>query len=426
MQFIDRTKVIVKAGDGGHGKSAFRREKFVPKGGPAGGDGGRGGDVIFIVDQNMNTLLDFRYHRKFAAENGENGDIKNQYGANAPACFVKVPPGTIVKDEATGEVLADLTEIGQQAVVAKGGRGGRGNAKFANSANRAPTFAEFGEPGESKRLILELKLLADVGLVGYPSVGKSSLVASCSAARPEIAEYHFTTITPVLGVVKTDYEKSFVMADIPGLIEGAADGVGLGHDFLRHVERTKLILHLVDASGLEGRDPVEDYYKINVELKKYSEKIARRNQILVANKMDLPEAQENLPRLRELAEKEGMKLFPISAATREGVAELIAYVGEWLDNYVPEIETEDEVKVYDENKEDPEKITIKRDISGDFVVSGKALEKLVAMTNFLNDEALRRFQYIWRIKGIDEKLKERGIKEGQTVHIGEMEFEWRE
>ena len=426
MQFIDRTKVIVKAGDGGHGKSAFRREKFVPKGGPAGGDGGRGGDVILIVDQNMNNLLDFRYHRKFKADNGENGDIKNQYGANAPACYVKVPAGTIVKDEATGEVLADLTEIGQQAVVAKGGRGGRGNAKFANSANRAPTFAEFGEPGESKTLILELKLLADVGLVGYPSVGKSSLVASCSAARPEIAEYHFTTITPVLGVVKTDYEKSFVMADIPGLIEGAADGVGLGHDFLRHVERTKLILHIVDASGLEGRDPVEDYYKINVELKKYSEKIARRTQILVANKMDLPEAQENLPRLKELAEKEGLKLFAISAATREGLTELISYVGEWLDNYVPEIETEEEVKVYDENKEDPEKITIKRDISGDFVVSGKALEKLVAMTNFLNDEALRRFQYIWRIKGIDEKLKARGIKEGETVHIGSMEFEWRE
>lgn len=426
MQFIDRTKVIVKAGDGGHGKSAFRREKFVPKGGPAGGDGGRGGDVIFIVDQNMNTLLDFRFHRKFKADNGENGDIKNQYGANAPACFVKVPPGTIVKDEATGEVLADLTEIGQQAVVAKGGRGGRGNAKFANSANCAPTFAEFGEPGESKNLILELKLLADVGLVGYPSVGKSSLVASCSAARPEIAEYHFTTITPVLGVVKTDYEKSFVMADIPGLIEGAADGVGLGHDFLRHVERTKLILHIVDASGLEGRDPVEDFYKINVELKKYSEKIARRTQILVANKMDLPEAQENLPKLQELAEKEGMKLFAISAATREGVQDLISYVGEWLDNYVPEPEAEEEVKVYDENKEDPEKITIKRDISGDFVVSGKALEKLVAMTNFLNDEALRRFQYIWRIKGIDEKLKARGIKEGDTVHIGSMEFEWHE
>ena len=426
MQFIDRTKVSVKAGDGGHGKSAFRREKFVPLGGPAGGDGGRGGDVIFIVDQNMNTLLDFRYHRKFTAKNGENGDIKNQYGANAPACYVKVPAGTVVKDEETGEVLADLTEPGQEAVIAKGGRGGRGNAKFANSANRAPTFAEFGEPGESKKLILELKLLADVGLVGYPSVGKSSLVASCSAARPEIAEYHFTTITPVLGVVKTDYEKSFVMADIPGLIEGAAEGVGLGHDFLRHVERTKLILHLVDASGLEGRDPVEDYHKINKELKKYSEKIARRTQILVANKMDLREAQENLPRLRELAEREGLKLFAISAATREGLSELIDYVGQWLENYVPEPEAEDTQVIYDEDKEDPEQVTVKRDMSGDFVVTGKALEKLVAMTNFQNDEALRRFQYIWRIKGIDEKLKERGVREGDTVHIGEMEFEWHE
>ncbi len=426
MQFIDRTKVICKAGDGGHGKSAFRREKFVPNGGPSGGDGGRGGDVIFVVDPNMNTLLDFRFHRKFNGKNGENGDIKNQYGANAPACYVKVPAGTIVKDEETGEVLADLTEIGQEAVICKGGRGGRGNAKFANSANRAPTFAEFGEPGEARNLILELKLLADVGLVGYPSVGKSSLVASCSAARPEIAEYHFTTITPVLGVVKTDYEKSFVMADIPGLIEGAADGVGLGHDFLRHVERTKLILHIVDASGLEGRDPVEDYYKINAELKKYSEKIARRTQILVANKMDIPEAVENIPRLKKLAEEEGLKFFEISAATRQGVSELISYVGEWLDNYVEEPEAEEDVKVYDENAEDPEKVTISRDISGDFVVSGKSLEKLVAMTNFLNDEAVRRFQYIWRIKGIDSKLKAKGIKEGDTVHIGAMEFEFRE
>ena len=423
MQFIDRTRVIVKAGDGGHGKSAFRREKFVPKGGPAGGDGGRGGDIIFVVDPNSNTLLDFRYHRKFQAKNGENGDIKNQYGANAPACYVKVPAGTVVRDEDTGELLADLTEIGQEAVICRGGRGGRGNAKFANAANRAPTFAEFGEPGEARNL---MKLLADVGLVGYPSVGKSSLVASCSAARPEIAEYHFTTITPVLGVVKTDYEKSFVMADIPGLIEGAAEGVGLGHDFLRHVERTKLILHLVDASGLEGRDPVDDYHTINAELRKYSEKIARRTQILVANKIDLPEARANLPRLQKLADEEGLKFFAISAATHQGVPELIRYVGEWLDQYVEEPETEEEVKVYDENKEDPEKVTISRDIRGDFVVSGKALEKLVAMTNFLNDEAVRRFQYIWRIKGIDSKLKEKGIREGDTVHIGDMEFEYRE
>lgn len=426
MQFIDRTRVIVKAGDGGHGKSAFRREKFVPKGGPAGGDGGRGGDVVCIVDSNRNTLLDFRYHRKFQAKNGGNGDIKNQYGKNAETCFIKVPPGTIIKDEETGEQIADLTEIGQMAVVAKGGRGGRGNAKFANAANRAPTFAEFGEPGEARNLILELKLLADVGLVGYPSVGKSSLVASCSAARPEIADYPFTTITPVLGVVRTDYEKSFVMADIPGLIEGAADGVGLGHDFLRHVERTKLILHIVDAAGIEGRDPVEDYAKINVELKKYSEKIARRTQVLVANKIDLPEAQENLPRLKELAAREGLKFFPISAATREGIKELIAYVGEWLEDYVEEPETEMGEKRYEPMEEDPDHVTISRNDAGDFIVSGKALEKLVRMTNFSNDEAVRRFQYIWRIKGIDAKLIERGIKEGQTVRIGAMEFEYRE
>ena len=426
MQFIDRTPVIVEAGDGGHGKSAFRREKFVPKGGPAGGDGGRGGDIIFVVDQNLNTLLDFRYHRKFKAKNGENGDIKNQYGHNAPPCYVKVPAGTIVKDEATGEVLADLTEVGQQAVIAKGGRGGRGNAKFATAANRAPTFAEFGEPGEKRRLLVELKLLADVGLVGYPRVGKSSLIASVSAARPEIAEYHFTTITPVLGVVKTDYEKSFVMADIPGLIDGAAEGVGLGHDFLRHVERTKLILHIVDASGSEGRDPVEDYHKINHELAKYSEKIAKRTQILVANKMDLPSAQENLPRLQALADKEGIKLFAISAATHAGLKELIGYIGTWLDNYVEEPEQDETVKVYDANKEDPDKVTISRNDAGDYIVHGQAIEKLVAMTNFNNDEAVRRFQYIWRIKGIDEKLKERGIKEGQTVHIGDMEFEYRE
>ena len=427
MQFIDRAQITVKAGDGGHGKSAFRHEKFMPKGGPSGGDGGRGGDVIFRADRNLNTLLSFRYHRKFTAKNGENGEHKNQYGKNAQPLYVHVPPGTVVTDEKTGEVLADLSEADMEALIARGGRGGRGNAKFANAANRAPTFAEFGEPGESRRLILELKLLADVGLVGYPSVGKSSLVASCSAARPEIADYHFTTLTPVLGVVQTDYEKSFVMADIPGLIEGAADGVGLGHDFLRHVERTRLILHIVDASGLEGRDPVEDYHKINAELARYSEKIARRTQILVANKIDLPSSKEHLPRLRELAAREGLTFFAISAATRAGVQELIDHVGTWLDTHVPEPETEeDAVKVYDQNAIDDEDVTISRNDAGDFIVSGKALEKLVAMTNFNNDEAVRRFQYIWRLKGLDEKLRERGIKEGMTVHIGDMAFDYQE
>lgn len=427
MQFIDRTSITVKAGDGGNGKSAFRREKFVPKGGPSGGDGGRGADVVFVVDNNMNTLLYFRYHRRFKGENGENGDIKNQYGHNAPTCIVKVPPGTIVKDADTGEVIADLTAAGERVVVARGGRGGRGNAKFSSSQNRAPTFAELGEPGESRSLSLELKLLADVGLVGYPSVGKSSIIACVSAARPEIAEYHFTTLTPVLGVVRVDDERSFVMADIPGLIEGAADGAGLGHDFLRHVERTKVILHVVDASGVEGRDPVEDYHRINAELKKYSEKIARRTQILVANKMDLPSAGENYARLEKLAAAEGIAIFPVSAATREGLAALIAETAKALDRYVEEPEQTDGIKVYDADKdEDPERITITRNDRGDFIVSGKALEKLVAMTNFGNDEALRRFQYIWRMKGIDSRLKKRGIKEGDTVHIGAMEFEFRE
>ena len=427
MQFIDRTSITVKAGDGGNGKSAFRREKFVPKGGPSGGDGGRGADVVFVVDNNMNTLLYFRYHRRFKGENGENGDIKNQYGHNAPTCIVKVPPGTIVKDADTGEVIADLTAAGERVVVARGGRGGRGNAKFSSSQNRAPTFAELGEPGESRSLSLELKLLADVGLVGYPSVGKSSIIACVSAARPEIAEYHFTTLTPVLGVVRVDDERSFVMADIPGLIEGAADGAGLGHDFLRHVERTKVILHVVDASGVEGRDPVEDYHRINAELKKYSEKIARRPQILVANKMDLPGAGENYARLEKLAAAEGIAIFPVSAATREGLAALIAETAKALDRYVEEPEKTDGIKVYDADKdEDLERITITRNDRGDFIVSGKALEKLVAMTNFGNDEALRRFQYIWRMKGIDSRLKKRGIKEGDTVHIGAMEFEFRE
>lgn len=426
MQFIDRTRIRVIAGNGGHGKSAFRREKFIPKGGPSGGDGGRGANIVFVVDSNMNTLLDFRFNRKFTGKNGENGDIKNQHGANAPDCVVHVPPGTIVFDEDTGEKLADLVEIGQSEIIAKGGRGGRGNARFSNSANRAPTFAELGEPGESKNLVLELKLLADVGLVGYPSVGKSSLVANVSAARPEIAEYHFTTITPVLGVVSVGDEKNFVMADIPGLIDGAAEGVGLGHDFLRHVERTKVIIHIVDASGMEGRDPVEDYYKINKELKLYSERIAKRPQILAANKMDLPGAAENLPRLQELADKEGIKLFPISAATRQGLQELINYTAKVLDEYVEEPEEEEGIKVYDAKQDDPDEITISRNDSGDFIVSGKALEKLVAMTNFGNDEAIRRFQYIWRMKGIDQKLRAKGIKEGMTVHIGEMEFEYRE
>ena len=425
MQFIDRSKISVKAGDGGNGKSSFRREKFVPKGGPDGGDGGKGGDIVLEVDANINTLLNFKFNRRFTASNGGAGDVKKQFGRGAEDCVIKVPQGTIVKDATTGEVLADLTELGQRAIVARGGRGGRGNAKFKSSSRRAPTFAEFGEPGESRELLLELKLLADVGLVGYPSVGKSSLIAAVSSARPEIADYHFTTLVPVLGVVSLGYEKSFVMADIPGLIEGAADGVGLGHDFLRHIERTKLILHIVDAAAVDGRNPLDDFNKINVELRRYSEKLSKRPQILVANKIDLPQAKENLSSLEELAKREGIEFFAISAATRENLDELINFVGKRLEEIIPEEEPVDAVKVFDVDKED-DPVIIERNDAAEFIVRNKNLEKIVAMTNFDNAEGLRRFQFIWRMKNLDALLKARGIKEGMTVHIGGLEFEWHE
>ncbi len=426
MQFIDKSKISVKAGDGGNGKSSFRREKFVPKGGPDGGDGGKGGDIVLEVDENINTLLNFRFNRRFVADNGGSGDVKKQFGRGAEDCVIKVPQGTLVKDAETGEILADLTEIGQRAIVAKGGRGGRGNAKFKSASRRAPTFAEFGEPGESRELLLELKLLADVGLVGYPSVGKSTLIAAVSSARPEIADYHFTTLVPVLGVVSLGYEKSFVMADIPGLIEGAADGVGLGHDFLRHIERTKLILHIVDAAAVDGRNPVEDFKKINVELKRYSEKLSKRPQILVANKIDLPQAEENLTALEKLAAQEGIKFFAISAATRENLDALINFVGNELEKLGKEVApVVDAVKIFDVDKEDAP-VIIERNDAAEFIVRNKNLEKIVAMTNFDNSEGLRRFQFIWRMKNLDALLKERGIKEGMTVHIGGLEFEWHE
>lgn len=426
MQFIDRSKISVQAGNGGNGKSSFRREKFVPKGGPDGGDGGKGGDIVLEVDENVNTLLKFRFNRRFTAENGGAGDVKKQFGRGAEDCVIKVPQGTLVKDAATGEILADLTELGQRAIVAKGGRGGRGNAKFKSASRRAPTFAEFGEPGESRELLLELKLLADVGLVGYPSVGKSSLIAAVSSARPEIADYHFTTLVPVLGVVNLGYEKSFVMADIPGLIEGAADGVGLGHDFLRHIERTKLILHIVDAAAVDGRNPVDDFKKINVELKRYSEKLSKRPQILVANKIDLPQAKENLPALEKLAAQEGIKFFAISAAAHENLDALINFVGNKLEELSKEIEpVVDTVKIFDVDKED-DPVIIERNDAAEFIVRNKNLEKIVAMTNFDNAEGLRRFQFIWRMKNLDALLKARGIKEGTTVHIGGFKFDWQE
>lgn len=422
--FIDKAKITVQAGDGGNGMSSFRREKFVAQGGPNGGDGGRGGNIMFIVDHNLNTLIDFRYRRKFKAERGANGENKNMHGKGAEDLYIKVPVGTLVKDAATGQVLADLTEAGQTALIARGGRGGRGNARFVSSTHQAPTFAEKGEPGEQKDLQLELKLLADVGLVGYPSVGKSSILAKVTSAKPEIAAYHFTTLSPVLGVVSLAEEASFVLADIPGLIEGAHEGVGLGHEFLRHVERTKVLIHVVDVSGSEGRDPIEDFEQINQELGLYSELLTKRPQLIAANKMDLPEAKENVEKLTAYLQEKGYEIFPVSAATGEGLKPLLWRAYQMVQEYVPEVAPVTETVVY-QAKPDNE-ITISRSDDGAFIVQGKELEKIVVMTHFEDDEGLRRFQLAWRRLGVDSALKKRGIKEGDTVRIADMEFEFKE
>ena len=422
--FIDRAKIMIKACNGGNGMSSFRREKYVPQGGPAGGDGGRGGHVIFRADENINTLIDFRQKRKFVAQNGVNGQSNNKHGACADDLFVKVPMGTLIKNEETGELLADLKEKGQEAIIALAGRGGRGNARFSNSVNRAPTFAEKGEPGEEFSLQLELKLLADVGLLGYPSVGKSSLLARVSAAKPEIASYPFTTLSPVLGVVSLGDERSFVLADIPGLIEGAHEGKGLGHEFLRHVERTRVLIHVVDLAGVDGRDPHDDYEKINAELRLYNEKIAGRPQIVAANKMDLPEAQERLEEFKEFIHSKNQEVFPISTVTGEGIREILEKAYELLQVPVEQEEVED-FKLYEAQTPD-EDFTIGREDDGSYRVKGKALEKLVSMTYFENDESLRRFQRILRRVGVDTALRARGISEGNIVRIGNMEFEFSE
>ena len=420
--FIDKARIYVEAGSGGDGMSSFRREKFVEKGGPNGGNGGRGGSVILRADNSLNTLIDFRYKRKFIAKRGDKGGISNMTGHRGEDVIIKVPLGTVVRDDETNIMIADLTEDGQEFIAAKGGRGGKGNACYATSTKRAPTFAEKGEPGTKGWLRLELKLLADVGLVGYPSVGKSSIISRVSAARPEIAAYHFTTLTPVLGVVRLSEEQSFVLADIPGLIEGAAEGVGLGHDFLRHIERTKVLLHVVDVSGCEGRDPIDDFEKINHELEAYSAKLARRKQLVVANKMDLPDSEENFVKLKKYVEDKGYEIMPASAATGEGLQELMWKAYEMSRQYVAE--PEEEIGVVDEG--DPDSFEIIRGAEdADFEVKGKNIERLVAMTNFDNEEALYRFQLIWKRLKIEEALLEAGIQEGQTVRILDMVFNYQ-
>lgn len=418
--FFDKAKIYVKGGDGGNGIVAFRREKYVPEGGPWGGDGGRGGNVIFVVDEGLRTLVDFKYKRHYKAVKGENGGTKGMHGAGADDMIVRVPMGTVVRDADTQELIADLVEPGQQVVVAKGGRGGRGNSRFASAHNKAPSFAEKGEPGDEKYLYLELKLIADVGLIGFPNVGKSTFISKVSAAKPKIADYHFTTLVPNLGVVRLDNGESFVMADIPGLIEGAHTGSGLGHEFLRHTERTKLLVHVLDISGSEERDPLQDFKIINSELEFYNPKLPERYQIVVANKMDLPGAQENLERLQqELGET--YEIYPISALTNSNLDKVLYRVAELLNTIEDEPEVIEEEKITVAKEE--ERFIIERE-DGIWVVKGKELEKHYAMTDFNREESVRRFQSILKLMGVDNGLRAAGAKEGDEVRIKTLVFDF--
>ena len=427
--FVDQVKISLKAGDGGNGITAYRREKYVPFGGPAGGDGGKGASVIFEVDEGLRTLLDFRYQTHFKAKKGENGQSSNMHGRNAEDLVLKVPPGTIVKSVETEEVLADLVEDSQRAIVAKGGRGGRGNSRFATPRNPAPDFSENGEPGEEIDVTLELKLLADVGLVGFPSVGKSTLLSIVSKAKPKIGAYHFTTIKPNLGVVSTPDNRSFVMADLPGLIEGASDGVGLGHQFLRHVERTKVIVHMIDMSGSEGRDPIDDYHVINKELVAYKQRLEDRPQIIVANKMDMPDAEENLELFKEEIGDDHI-IIPLSAVSRDNIDQLLYTIADQLEKVkdidfsVEEDENVGVNRVVYKHTPSQDTFTITRDDDGAYVVSGNAIERTFKMTDFNSDPAVRRFARQMRSMGIDDALRARGCSNGDIVRIlgGEFEF----
>ena len=433
--FLDEVKIFVRSGDGGNGLVAFRREKYVPKGGPAGGDGGRGANVVFIVDEGLRTFMDYRYQKKFVAPNGENGMSKGMHGRKSKDLYLKVPPGTVIRDTDTGEVLADLVEHEQEVIVARGGRGGRGNCRFATPSNPAPEIAENGEPGEERNLTLELKLMADVGLVGFPSVGKSTLLSITSKAKPKIADYHFTTLAPNLGVVETKDHRSFVMADLPGLIEGASQGVGLGHQFLRHIERTKVIVHVVDMSATDGRDPHEDYKIINQELGEYNMRLLERPQIVVANKMDIPAAQENLEEFKAKLEADGeeVDIVEISAFTRTNVDNLLYKISDILDSTDPnmlyELDTEEESmenRVLYKHKPKDETFKITRDDTGAYVVSGPGIERAFLMTDFNRDASVRRFAQQMRSMGVDDALRERGCKNGDTVKILKGEFEFVE
>lgn len=426
--FVDYVKIHLKAGNGGNGLVAYRREKYVPMGGPAGGDGGNGADIVMQVDEGLRTLMDFRFQSHFKAEHGENGMNANKHGKSRDALILKVPPGTIVKDAESGAPIADLTTDGQTAVIAKGGRGGRGNSRFVSSRNTAPDFAEGGEPGQEVEVVLELKLMADVGLVGFPSVGKSTLLSRVSRAEPKIAAYPFTTIKPNLGVVNTKDGRSFVMADLPGLIEGASEGTGLGHQFLRHVERTKVLVHVIDIAETEFRDAVEDYNTIRNEMKLYNESLLSRPEIIALNKIEILSDDENIEKFKREVDTDS-KIMQISAVTGQGIDELLYEIADTLDNYEEqeEVEIDDsDIRVVYKHEKDRDQFEISRDMDGTFVVSGEGIERLFMMTDFSRDSAVRRFARQMRSMGIDDALRKRGIKTGEIVRIMDFEFEFVE
>lgn len=437
--FVDKAKIFVKGGDGGDGLISFRREKYVENGGPYGGDGGNGGDLIFRVDEGLRTLMDFRYQKHFKAERGERGKVKGMHGASAEDTIVRIPPGTIITDDDTGEVLADLTRHGQEVVIAKGGRGGRGNMRFATPTNPAPYIAENGEQGEERWVVLEMKVMADVGLVGFPSVGKSTLLSVVSGARPKIGAYHFTTITPNLGVVDVGDGRSFVMADLPGLIEGAHEGIGLGHEFLRHVERTKVIIHVIDMSATDGRDPFDDWIKINNELKLYNEKLAERPQIIAVNKMDMPQSADNLELFMEqLKEFDGEKehvIVPISSLTQEGIKELLFKAADVLEVVEKQLAEEqaqslqpeegEQRKVFKYERKKEAQFRIYRD-NEDYVLESEEVERYMQRFNMTSYDAVMRFARMLRNMGVDEELRRRGARDGDTVRIGDYSFEFFE
>lgn len=422
--FVDRVKIHIKGGNGGNGAVSFYRAKYITNGGPDGGDGGKGGDVIFVADEGLNTLMDFRYKRTFKAEPGVDGSKRNCSGADGEDVIIKVPVGTVIREFESNKIMADMVTAGEEKTLIKGGKGGKGNQHFATPTRQAPRYAEKGRTSKEYDVILELKLIADVGLIGFPNVGKSTLLSMVTNANPKIANYHFTTLSPNLGVVRSRWGTDFVMADIPGLIEGASEGVGLGHEFLRHVERTKVFIHVVDTAGLEGIDPLENIQKINYELKKYNENLLDRPMVLACNKMDIPEAAENFEKIKAEYEPKGIKVFPISAATNEGLDDLLQAVADILKDYPQDIIFEEDFEEFVEVEVDNEPFTIEEPREGYFIVEGVGVEKMMGYTSIDTEKGFAFFQKYLRDKGIITALEEKGINEGDTVKIYDLEFEF--